>query len=95
MTVSGSLVQVNGWQRSFQASMKRPMAERVGHGGKVAAAQGLPGDDREERLDQVQPGARGRGEVQGDPGWRSSQARTAGCLWVDRLSTTTCSCRRG
>src|SRR3954453_8208267 len=26
MTVSGSLVQVKGWQRSFQASMKRSMA---------------------------------------------------------------------
>src|SRR4051812_50102550 len=28
-------------------------------------------------------------------GWRSSQARTTGCLWGDRLSTTTCSSRRG
>src|SRR3954464_15404324 len=26
MTVSGSLVQVNGWQRSFQAAMKCSMA---------------------------------------------------------------------
>ena len=32
-----------------------------------AAANGLSGDDPEEDLDHVQPGAGGRGEVQADP----------------------------
>jgi hypothetical protein len=41
--------------------------DEVGHGRKAAAAQRLAGEDREERLDQVQPRARGRGDVQGDP----------------------------
>ena len=52
MTVSGSLVQVNGVQRPFQASMKRSMAAmRSATVGEVAAAQRLAGEDREERLD--------------------------------------------
>src|SRR5688572_26398078 len=36
-------------------------------GVEAAAADGLSGDDPEEDLHQVQPGPRGRGEVQGDP----------------------------
>src|SRR5205085_9171499 len=36
-------------------------------GGEGAAADGLAGDDREEALHQVEPGAAGRHEVQGDP----------------------------
>jgi len=36
--------------------------------GEAAAADGLAGDDAEEDLDHVQPGSRGGGEVQGDPG---------------------------
>jgi len=34
---------------------------------EAAAADGLAGDDAEEDLDHVQPGAAGRGVVQGDP----------------------------
>jgi hypothetical protein len=40
------------------------------------------GDDREEALDQVEPGAAGRGEVQVTLGCLVSQVYTAGCLWV-------------
>ena len=45
-------------------------ADRVGDpldGGERGAADGLSGDDGEERLDQVHPGRVGRGEVQVDP----------------------------
>jgi hypothetical protein len=42
--------------------------DQVADRGEAAAADGLAGDDREEDLDQVQPGSRGRGEVHGDPG---------------------------
>lgn len=42
--------------------------DEVGDGREVAAAQRLAGDDREERLDQVQPRPRGRREVQPHPG---------------------------
>src|SRR3954469_3062156 len=69
--------------------------DQVGHGGEAAAAQGLAGDDREERLDQVQPRPDVGVKCSRTRGWRSSQARTARCLWVARLSTTTCSSRRG
>ena len=50
----------------------------VGDGGEGAAADGLAGDDREEDLDQVEPGAGGRGEVQVIPGLRASHAVTPG-----------------
>src|SRR3954468_22481090 len=85
MTVSGSLVQVNARQRSFQASMNRSMAAmRSATVGKFAAAQRLAGEDREERLDQVQPRPRGRYEVRRHP--RNSRAsgppREAHCLTV-------------
>src|SRR5689334_13448069 len=48
----------------------------------AAAADRMSGDDREEHLDQVQPGPPRRGEVQRDPRIPASHARTAGCLWV-------------
>ena len=38
----------------------------VGDAGVGAAPDGLSGDDREEAFDQVEPGATGRCEVQGD-----------------------------
>src|SRR4051794_15669563 len=43
-------------------------ADEVGDDGQVAATQRLPGGDREEGLDQVQPGPRGESEVQGHLG---------------------------
>ena len=51
---------------------------------KAAAADRLAGDDREEALHQVEPGAAGGHEVQGDPlaGGRPSQARMSACLCV-------------
>src|SRR3954469_21774539 len=96
MTVSGSLVP-GEWPAAVVPGGDEALdgGDEVGDGGEAAAAQRLAGDDREERLDQVQPGARGRREVQRHPGWRLSQARTAGWVWVARLSTTTCNCRRG
>ncbi len=41
MTVSGSLVQVNGWQRSFLPGVDEAAdgGDEVGDGGKAAAAQ--------------------------------------------------------
>src|SRR6516164_11047038 len=42
--------------------------DEVGDRGEAAAADRLPGDDREEDLDHVEPGPRCRREVQGDPG---------------------------
>src|SRR5690242_15909931 len=41
--------------------------DEVADGVEAAAADGLAGDDPEEDLHQVQPGPRGRGEVQRDP----------------------------
>jgi hypothetical protein len=50
---SAVLVQLNGWQRSFQPSMNASMAaDQVGHGGEGAAADGLSGDDAEEDLNR-------------------------------------------
>src|SRR5437667_10370133 len=42
--------------------------DEVGDRGEAAAADGLPGDDREEDLHEVQPRPRRRREVQGNPG---------------------------
>ncbi len=47
-------------------------------------SRGLSGDDREEDLDQVQPGARGRGEVQGDPRIAGQPRAHGGVLVGDR-----------
>src|SRR3954451_9982350 len=41
--------------------------DQLPDGTERPAADGLPGDDPEEDLDEVQPRPRGRGEVQGDP----------------------------
>src|SRR5947208_9367233 len=42
--------------------------DEAGDRGEAAAADGLPGDDREEDFHHVQPRPRGGREVQGDPG---------------------------
>lgn len=42
--------------------------DQVWHGVEHAAAQGFVGEHSEPAFDQVQPGARGRGEVEVDPG---------------------------
>jgi hypothetical protein len=69
MTVSGSLVQVNGRQRSFRASMKRSMAAtRSATVGTLPRRSACRVMIEKKGLDQVQPGSRGRGEVQLDPG---------------------------
>ena len=47
-----------------------------------AAFEPLSGQFGEEALDGVEPGRRGRGEMEIEPGCRSSQARTLGCLCV-------------
>ena len=82
-TVSGSLVQVNGRQRSFQASMNRSMAAI-----RSATVGKLP--RRSAWRVMIEKNASTR--FSHDPevgvkcsrtrGWRSSQARTTGCLWV-------------
>ena len=46
------------------------------------ALQSLLGQCSKEAFDGVDPGCRGRDEVEHHRGWRSSQARTLGCLWV-------------
>src|SRR4051794_7833827 len=95
MTVSGSLVQVNGRQRSFQAAMNRSMAAI-----RSATVGKLP----RRRAWRVMIEKNASIRFSHDPdvgvkcsrtrGWRSSQARTARCLWVARLSTTTCAAAR-
>ena len=55
---------------------------KVGNGMEHAASQALPGQGGKEALDNVNPERRGRGEVEPQRGWRSSQARTLGCLRV-------------
>ena len=90
LTAGGSVDEfVGGFgPREGLAALVPALDVGVDRGGELidaavaAAADGLPGDDREEDLDQVEPGPRGRGEMKGDPGLRASQARTAGCLWV-------------
>src|SRR5437660_12288833 len=42
--------------------------DQVGDRGEAAAADRLPGDDREEHLNEIQPRPRRRREVQRDPG---------------------------
>src|SRR4051812_10878706 len=96
MTVSGSLVQVNGRQRSFQAAMKRSMAAMrsatVGKLPRRSAWRVMIEKNASTRLSQdPEVGVK----CSRTRGCRASQARTAGCLWVDRLSATTCSSRRG
>src|SRR3954462_10038382 len=83
MTVSGSLVQVNGRQRSFQAAMKRSIAAM-----RSATVGKLP----RRRAWRVMIEKNASTRFNQDPdvgvkrrytrGWRVSQARTAGCLWV-------------
>src|SRR6195952_5065243 len=65
--VSASLVQTNGSQRSFQPSMKPRIASTSSRTEPKVPADRLAGDDPEEDLHHVQPGTRGRGEVQRDP----------------------------
>ena len=55
---------------------------QVDDGVEAAALEPAPGERREEGLDRVQPGARGRREVEDQRGWRASQRRTLGCWWL-------------
>jgi hypothetical protein len=79
---SAGLVQTNGSHRSFQPSMKVSIADEVLDGCEGATSDGLAGDDPEEDLGQVQPGARGRREMQRDRLFLPSHAVTLSCLWV-------------
>ena len=54
----------------------------VDDGSKDAAFQATPGQLGEEAFDRIEPGGRGRREVEDERGCRSSQARTLGCLWA-------------
>jgi hypothetical protein len=77
---------------TFRAVGQAPVVRAVDEGadrvdevldaGEGPAADRLPGDDAEEHLEEVEPGARGGREVQGDPGVLASHACTAGCLCV-------------
>ncbi len=83
MTVSGSLVQVNGRQRSFQAAMKRSIAAMrsatVGKLPRRSAWRVMIEKKASTRFSQEpEVGVKCRCTR----GWRASQARTAGCLWV-------------
>src|SRR3954469_578107 len=68
MTVSGSLVP-GEWPAAVVPGGDEALdgGDQFGDGGEAAAAQRLAGDDREERLYQVQPGPRGRCELQLHP----------------------------
>jgi hypothetical protein len=69
MTVSGSLVQVNGAQRSFQAAMKRSIpVMRSATVGKLPRRRAWRVMISRNAYHQVQPRPRGRGEVQLHPG---------------------------
>ena len=46
--------------------------------GKAAAADVLVGDDAEEGLHHIEPGAAGRGEVRAAGAWRARPARCRG-----------------
>jgi len=53
---------------------------KVGDGVESAAADGLPFDDAEPHLDEVEPGRGGRGEVHVHSwDWRSASAPRHGC----------------
>jgi hypothetical protein len=73
---SAVLVHANAWQRSFQLSMRSRSRQWSFDRGEAVAANGLPGDDAEEDLDDVQPRSRGRclvhdSWVLGQPGLHS------------------------
>ncbi len=64
-----------------------PSGDEVGDGGGefFDAVEGPPadclaGDDGEEHRDEIEPRARCRGEMQGDPWVLASQALTSACL---------------
>jgi hypothetical protein len=59
----------------------------VGDGRKVAAPQRLPGEDREEDLDQVQPRVRGRRKVRSNPRMAREPGAHRGVL-VGRLTVS-------
>jgi hypothetical protein len=50
--------------------------------GEVATTQRLALEDREEDLDQVQPGRNVGVKCRCTRGWLASQACTLACLWV-------------
>ena len=52
----------------------------IDDGSEDAAFQSTSAELGEKPLDSVEPGARGWREVENVRGWRSSQARTLGCL---------------
>jgi hypothetical protein len=76
------LVQTNGWQRSFQPSMNRPIAVISSLTLLKLPRRMAAGDDREEDLDHVQPRSAGRGEVQGDAWVARQPGPHGGMLWV-------------
>ena len=47
-----------------------------------AALEPPAGERREECLDRIEPGAGGRGKVEGPARVPGEQARTLGCLWA-------------
>jgi hypothetical protein len=60
MIASGTLLQVNSAQRSCQVAMKRPITALRSATVERCRGVGLAGEDREERLHQVEPVGRGR-----------------------------------
>ena len=65
-----------------------PPGLEVADGAVRAAFEQLAGQFAEPALDEVQPGARGRREVQTKRGCAVSHLRIAGVLWVELLSST-------
>lgn len=65
---SAGLVQEKGWQLVPALAEPTDCGGEIIDAGKVAAAERLAVDDGEEHFDQVEPGRRGRCEVQFDAG---------------------------
>ena len=51
-------------------------------GSEHAALEATARELGEEAFDRIEPGCRGRGEVERPAGCRASHWRTFGCLWV-------------
>lgn len=78
---SAGFVQAGGSRGSFHADGEASYRCQVVYGREAAAVDSLAGEDRKERLDRVEPAARGRREVHRDPLVCASLLSTFSCFW--------------